>query len=152
MQRSKNLAVAFLLGAVLVGGALGFTADRVMIGDRIRADRPRLHLADRLQLDAAQRAKLDTILDNRRHRIDMIIATVRDQLDSAKLRARAERLVAEVAGVGRPRARRALRGAHGRVRLAIVMAHGNLPAAAAARALRQAGGSVRPLLGPRASR
>ena len=90
MQRSKNLAVAFLLGAVLVGGALGFTADRVMIGDRIRADRPRLTLADRLQLDAAQRAKLDTILDNRRHRYDMIMATVRDQLDSVKLRARQE--------------------------------------------------------------
>ncbi|HSA56200.1 MAG TPA: hypothetical protein VLE53_10865 [Gemmatimonadaceae bacterium] len=90
MQRSKNLAVAFLLGAVLVGGALGFTADRVMIGDRIRADRPRLTLADRLQLDAAQRAKLDTILDNRRHRYDMIIATVQDQLDSVKARARQE--------------------------------------------------------------
>ena len=30
MQRSKNLALSFLLGALLVGGALGFTADRVM--------------------------------------------------------------------------------------------------------------------------
>ena len=27
MQRSKHLAMMFLLGAVLVGGALGFTAD-----------------------------------------------------------------------------------------------------------------------------
>ena len=33
MQRSKNLAMMFLLGAVLVGGALGFTADRVWTRD-----------------------------------------------------------------------------------------------------------------------
>lgn len=94
-------------------------------------------------LTTASMARLGKIYGNRM--IDL-------QPRSAKLRARAERLVAEVAGVGRPRARRALRGAHGRVRLAIVMAHGNLPAAAAARALRQAGGSLRPLLDPRASR
>ena len=35
MQQSKNLAIAFLLGAVVVGGALRFTADRVMLRDRI---------------------------------------------------------------------------------------------------------------------
>jgi N-acetylmuramic acid 6-phosphate etherase len=65
---------------------------------------------------------------------------------SAKLRARAERLVAEVAGVGTARARHALRDARGRVRLAIVMARRNLPASAAARALRAAGGSLRSAL------
>lgn len=90
MQPSKSLAVMFLLGAVLVGGALGFSADRYMIRDQIRATRPRLTLADRLQLDARQRAKLDTILDHRRQRYEMIMATVRDQLDSVKLRARDE--------------------------------------------------------------
>jgi hypothetical protein len=90
MQASKNLAVAFLLGAVLVGGALGFTADRMMIRDHIRAAKPNLTLADRLQLDAAQRAKLDTILDQRRQRIDIIMAPVHDQLDSVKARARRE--------------------------------------------------------------
>jgi len=67
---------------------------------------------------------------------------------SAKLRARAERLVAEIAGVRRERARRALRGARGRVRLAIVMARRGLPADAAARALRAAGGSLRSVLEP----
>jgi hypothetical protein len=35
MQQSKNLAITFLLGAVLVGGALGFTADRMMLRERI---------------------------------------------------------------------------------------------------------------------
>ncbi|HTO12143.1 MAG TPA: N-acetylmuramic acid 6-phosphate etherase [Candidatus Binatia bacterium] len=65
---------------------------------------------------------------------------------SAKLRARAERLVAEIAGVSRLRARRALSGARGRVRVAIVMARRDLPADAAARALRAAGGSLRSVL------
>jgi N-acetylmuramic acid 6-phosphate etherase len=65
---------------------------------------------------------------------------------SAKLQARAERLVAEIAGVSPARARRALQGARGRVRLAIVMARRNLPAGAAARALRAAGGSLRSVL------
>jgi len=65
---------------------------------------------------------------------------------SAKLRARAERLVAEIAGVRPARARRALREARGRVRLAIVVARRNLPADAAARALRAAGGSLRSVL------
>jgi N-acetylmuramic acid 6-phosphate etherase len=71
---------------------------------------------------------------------------------SAKLRARAERLVAEIAGVRPATARRALRAARGRVRLAIVMARRNLPAGAAARALRAAGGSLRSVLEPRPSR
>jgi len=71
---------------------------------------------------------------------------------SAKLRARAERLVAEIARVPPVRARRALRAAGGRVRVAIVMARTNLPAGAAARALRAAGGSLRSVLEPRASR
>ena len=65
---------------------------------------------------------------------------------SAKLRARAERLVTEIAGVGSARARRVLRGARGNVRVAIVMARRNLPADAAARALRAAGGSLRSVL------
>jgi len=64
---------------------------------------------------------------------------------SAKLRARAERLVAEIAGIDTRRARRALRQARGRVRVAIVMARRDLPADAAARALRVAG-SLRPVI------
>jgi N-acetylmuramic acid 6-phosphate etherase len=67
---------------------------------------------------------------------------------SAKLRARAERLVAELSGTGTRRARRLLRQARGRVPVAIVMARRNLPADAAARALRAAGGSLRSVLEP----
>jgi N-acetylmuramic acid 6-phosphate etherase len=71
---------------------------------------------------------------------------------SRKLRARAERLVAEIAGVPPARARKALQQAHGRVRLAIVVARRNLPAGAAARVLRAAGGSLRSVLEPPARR
>lgn len=91
MQQSKNLAIAFLLGAVIVGGALGFAADRVMLRDRIaRPEGGRVSLSDRLQLDAAQRAKLDSIVDDRHKRYSIIMSTVRPALDSIKLRARDE--------------------------------------------------------------
>ena len=91
MQQSKNLAIAFLLGAVLVGGALGFTADRVMLRDRIsRPEGGRPSLADRLQLDATQRARLDSIIDERHKRFELIMSTVRPALDSSKKRARDE--------------------------------------------------------------
>jgi hypothetical protein len=91
MQPSKNIAIAFLLGAVLVGGALGFTADRMMLRDRIaRRESGRPLLADRLQLDVAQRARLDSIIDNRHKRYEIIMSAVRPALDSVKQRARDE--------------------------------------------------------------
>jgi N-acetylmuramic acid 6-phosphate etherase len=62
---------------------------------------------------------------------------------SAKLRERALRLVADLAGVSRGRARAALKTSRGRVRLAVVMARGRQSAAAASHALGAAGGSLR---------
>jgi N-acetylmuramic acid 6-phosphate etherase len=94
-------------------------------------------------LTTASMARLGKVYGNRM--VDL-------QPRSAKLRARAERLVAEVAAVPPARARRALQQARGRVRLAIVMAHRNLPPDAAARALRAAGGSLRAVLEPRGAR
>jgi len=65
---------------------------------------------------------------------------------SRKLRARAVRLVEEIAGVSRGRARRALAAANGRARLAIVMAHtGQAPRAAQA-TLRRHDGNLRGFL------
>ena len=90
MQPSKNLAIAFLLGAVTVGGALGFAADRVMMRGRI--EQPggsyRARLADRLQLDASQRGLLDSILADRHRRYSIVMSTVNPALDSIKQRAR----------------------------------------------------------------
>ena len=91
MQQSKNLAITFLLGAVLVGGALGFTADRLMLRDRIERRGPgRGSLADRLQLDSAQRSRLDSILDDRHRRWQLVMAPVQPALDTIKFRARDE--------------------------------------------------------------
>src|SRR5512145_2239961 len=62
---------------------------------------------------------------------------------SAKLRERALRLVVDLAGVSRGRARAALEGSRGRVRVAIVMARSGRNAAQASHALGAAGGSLR---------
>jgi N-acetylmuramic acid 6-phosphate etherase len=95
-------------------------------------------------LTTASMARLGKVYGNRM--VDL-------QPRSRKLRARAERLVAEVAGVSRRRAARALARAGGRARLAIVMARRGLPAAAARRALRAARGSLRAVIdGPTARR
>lgn len=66
---------------------------------------------------------------------------------SRKLRERAVRLVQELAGVSRPVAQRALTAAHGRVRLALVVARTGLRPPVARRVLRVAGGSLRDVLG-----
>src|SRR5436190_1292065 len=88
-------------------------------------------------LTTASMTRLGKVYGNRM--VDM-------QPRSAKLRARAARLVAEVAGVSRARARTLLAAARGSARLAIVMARRELSAPAAARALAQAGGSLRAAL------
>ena len=92
MQRSKHLAMMFLLGAVLVGGALGFTADRVWMKDTSCNDprASRALLSDRLELDAAQRAALDAILDDRHRQFDSLFKPIRPQMDSIRLRSRAQ--------------------------------------------------------------
>lgn len=92
MQNSKQLAVMFLLGAVLVGGALGFTADRVW-GRETACRDPRSSkdlLYDRLQLTATQRAAWDAILDDRHAQYQALFKPIRPQMDSIRLRARAQ--------------------------------------------------------------
>jgi N-acetylmuramic acid 6-phosphate etherase len=65
---------------------------------------------------------------------------------SAKLRARASRLVQQLAAVSPPAARRALRAAGGRVRVAVLIARTGLELAPARRLLRECGGSLRDAL------
>jgi N-acetylmuramic acid 6-phosphate etherase len=81
-------------------------------------------------LTTASMARLGKVYGNRM--IDV-------QPRSRKLRERAARLVAEIGVVAPTRARRLLAAAGGRVPVAIVMARRDLPADAAARALRVAG-------------
>ena len=62
MQRSKQQALMFLLGAVLVGGALGFTADRYIGHEKIAAQfGPRNRFYDELGLSPQQRSTLDSL-------------------------------------------------------------------------------------------
>ena len=94
MQRSKALALIALLGALIVGGAVGFTADRVLGRDPCRnpGDRAamRRYLADELELTPTQRVAVDSILDKRHRDMSAVIAPVKPQLDSIRSAARAE--------------------------------------------------------------
>lgn len=91
IQRTKAQAIFFLLGAVLVGGALGFTANRAMADRAKSGDQKssRAELADRLELDSAQRKMLDSVLDHRNEQMKLLLAPVRPQLDSVRFAARA---------------------------------------------------------------
>jgi Spy/CpxP family protein refolding chaperone len=82
MRSSKSLALAFVLGALLVGGVVGFTADRVLGLEEqtarffTRAEL-RQRFAERLDLSPPQRAKVDSILDRKRAAMDSLLAPVR---------------------------------------------------------------------------
>src|SRR5919202_845338 len=94
MQRSKSLALIALLGALIVGGAVGFTAERVLGRDPCTnpADRGamRRFLAEELALTPSQRVAVDSILDKRHRDMSVVIAPVKPTLDSIRDAARAE--------------------------------------------------------------
>ena len=88
MHRStRSVALAFVLGALLVGGVLGFTADRVLGRDDacsryFTRSELRKRFADRLELTPVQRAKVDSILDVKRSAMDSIQAPVKAAMTS----------------------------------------------------------------------
>ena len=84
MQRSKQQALMFLLGAVLVGGVLGFSADRLFDHDRRGSWPGRTRMYDDLALTEAQRVQIDSLLDDRNCQINAVMTPVRPQLDSIK--------------------------------------------------------------------
>ena len=91
IQRTKAQAIFFLLGAVLVGGALGFTANRAIerrdvVPKALRSSRTQL--ADRLHLDNDQRRMLDSVLDARNEQMKVALAPVQPRLDSLRFAAR----------------------------------------------------------------
>ena len=95
MTRPKSVALAFLSGAVLVGALLGFTADRLVLGEQMcerKKDQGamREQLAADLGLDPAQRATVDSLLDARNARVRALYATVRPKADSLYLETRDE--------------------------------------------------------------
>ena len=84
MTRSKQQALMFLLGAVLVGGALGFSADRVLGHDAPNHWAGRTRMYDDLALTGEQRSRMDSLLDDRNCQINAVMKPVRPQLDSIK--------------------------------------------------------------------
>src|SRR5687768_7243226 len=84
MTRSKQQALMFLLGAVLVGGALGFSADRVLGSDAAKHWAGRTRMYDDLALTQEQRLRMDSLLDDRNCQINAVMKPVRTQLDSIK--------------------------------------------------------------------
>ena len=116
---------------------------RVAVGPEVRAGSTRLKAgtATKLTLNTlttAAFARLGKVYGNR-------MVDVRPR--SAKLRARALRLVAEIGNVTPRDAARLLRDAGGSAKLAIAMARLGVQAREARRMLRQASGSLRRLLG-----
>jgi len=87
MHQSKNVAIAFLFGAVLVGGALGFTADRMLGGGH--GEESVLDLLDRrLGLSDEQRTQIDVILDERHRQSIAAYEVIKPKMDSIRLHAR----------------------------------------------------------------
>ena len=82
---SKQLAMVFLLGALLVGGVLGFAADRVLTKDAGAGAKDRRTMRERfhaeLGLDAAQRQRVDSLLDLKHSQIAEVMKPIQPRLN-----------------------------------------------------------------------
>ncbi len=84
MDRPKQQAIAFLLGAVLVGGVVGFSADRVFRRDEMSIAEKRKAMYDDLDMSAAQRIAMDSLFDRRNCQYDSIFRPIQPALDSLR--------------------------------------------------------------------
>ena len=89
MERPKQQALAFLLGAVLVGGVVGFSADRVFRRDDTSITAKRKAMYDDLKLQPEQRAAMDLLFDARNCKYDAIFRPIQPALDTLKIETRA---------------------------------------------------------------
>jgi hypothetical protein len=90
-SRPKSLAMMFILGAFLTGGAVGFAADRVVSPPRPDVFNERAmvdELARELKLSPDQRVVIDSVWDWRRRQSREIMTTVRPILDAVRDSAR----------------------------------------------------------------
>lgn len=91
MQRTKQQALMFLLGAVLVGGALGFTADRYLGHENFAAQYgPRARFYDQMGLSTEQRATLDSLAFQQDCAVKAVLAPHDSVLKSIRARFRAQ--------------------------------------------------------------
>lgn len=84
MQRSKQQALMFLLGAVLVGGVLGFSANRVMSSSKPKRASAREQMYADIGIDAQQQVKMDSVLDETNCKTSEIMRSVRPTMDSIR--------------------------------------------------------------------
>jgi hypothetical protein len=92
MQRSKQQALMFLLGAALVGGVLGFSADRVLRHQQFASDYgPRAKMYDDLGLTDGQRNALDSLIADNVCAVKAVQKPVQAQLDSVQKHFREQR-------------------------------------------------------------
>ena len=89
MHRPKQQALAFLLGALLVGGVVGFSADRVFRHEDSSIASRRKALYDDLGLAPAQRASLDSVFDDSNCQIELLFRPLQPAMDSIKTARRA---------------------------------------------------------------
>lgn len=94
MQRTKQQAMMFLLGALLVGAVLGFSAERVLRQDRSGDGSwfRREGMYDDLQLTPGQRARIDSVLDQRNCQMRALMDKVKPQADSIREAGQAQML------------------------------------------------------------
>lgn len=90
MERPKQQALAFLVGALLVGAAVGFSADRAFRKDDASIASRRMAMYDDLGLAKAQRAALDSVFDARNCQYDVIFRPIQPAVDSLKRTTRAQ--------------------------------------------------------------
>lgn len=92
MHSSKGYAVMFLLGAFVAGGALGFTADRVMDakhGRDMHGPRTtRQRMAEELKLSPQQQTSVDSLIEQKHRQIMTLYKPIKSQLDSIAVQAR----------------------------------------------------------------
>jgi hypothetical protein len=92
MQRTKQQALMFLLGAALVGGALGFSADRYLSHEKVVSQfGPRAKFYDEMGLSQQQRATLDSLAFQQDCTIRTLLAPQKTALDSIKAKFQGQR-------------------------------------------------------------
>ena len=92
MQRSKQQALMFLLGAVLVGGAVGFSADRYIGHEKFATQYgPRSRFYDELGLTAQQRTTLDSLAFQQDCAVRQVLAPHDSALKAIRTRFQAQR-------------------------------------------------------------
>lgn len=90
MERPKQQALAFLLGAVLVGGVVGFSADRMMRQQDPTLEARRQRMYDDLGLAKAQRTALDSVFDASNCQLDQLYSPLQASYDSIKASRRSQ--------------------------------------------------------------